>query len=174
MSGCNKSCCSLKKWIGRKVLSTEPFVAEDGEFFPSCTVFVVEKCCRGKWSGCLSLQEVGGKKRWVARASHMHFRLQGESVGPEEGVDDMTHRDVGWAIRKLKERNKVTRTGWSDKNVWLILVEGHEWFTCMGDNLGIERTHRLPFIAVKITDDGFMPWVPSQADMLSEDWEIVE
>lgn len=78
--------------------------------------------------------------------------------------------DFGQAIRALKEGAKVRREGWNGKGMWLILVPAWTYNPGVTPSLGMEK---LPWIGMKTADDKFVPWLASQTDMLSEDWEVV-
>ena len=67
--------------------------------------------------------------------------------------------DFGNAIRALKDGKKVSREGWNGKGMWLALQvpDAHSKMS-------------LPYIYMKTADDKLVPWLASQADMLSEDW----
>ena len=71
-------------------------------------------------------------------------------------------KSFGEAISELKKGNKVTRKGWNGKNMWLGLQvpDAHSKMT-------------LPYIYMKTADNNQVPWLASQTDMLSEDWEVV-
>ena len=71
-------------------------------------------------------------------------------------------KNFGEAISELKKGNKVTRKGWNGKNMWLELQvpDAHSKMT-------------LPYIYMKTADNNKVPWLASQTDMLSEDWEVI-
>ena len=71
-------------------------------------------------------------------------------------------KNFGEAISELKKGNKVTRKGWNGKNMWLELQipDAHSKMT-------------LPYIYMKTADNNQVPWLASQTDMLSEDWEVI-
>ena len=72
------------------------------------------------------------------------------------------NKNFGIAISELKKGNKVTRKGWNGKNMWLELQvpDAHSKMT-------------LPYIYMKTADNNKVPWLASQTDMLSEDWEVI-
>jgi hypothetical protein len=77
--------------------------------------------------------------------------------------------NFGQAIEALKQSKKVARKGWNVKNMCLMYVKSAE----VGyRGIGIIKT--LPWIGIKTVQGGFVPWLASQADMLAEDWVIVE
>ena len=71
-------------------------------------------------------------------------------------------KNFGEAISELKKGNKVTRKGWNGKNMWLELQvpDAHSKMT-------------LPYIYMKTADNNKVPWLASQTDVLSEDWEVI-
>jgi len=82
----------------------------------------------------------------------------------------MESKTLGWALSKLREGRRVCRSGWNDKNMFLELVPAEQWASevCVA-------AERSPFpIAMKTADSKWVPWLASQSDMLSEDWEEVE
>jgi hypothetical protein len=84
-------------------------------------------------------------------------------------VDNMS---FGWAIRQLKAGSSVRRAGWNGKGISLTLQM---------TSVDSEMTH--PYIYIDTTGlqtdnpaapKVIVPWLASQTDMLSEDWELVD
>ena len=71
-------------------------------------------------------------------------------------------KNFGEAISELKKGNKVTRKGWNGKNMWLELQV---------PDANSKMT--LPYIYMKTADNNKVPWLASQTDILSEDWEVI-
>lgn len=71
--------------------------------------------------------------------------------------------DFGSALNCLKRGQKVGRKGWNGKNMWLALQtpDAHSKMT-------------LPYIYMYTAQGDLVPWLASQSDMLSTDWEIVD
>ena len=75
--------------------------------------------------------------------------------------------NFGEALEALKARKKVAREGWNGNGMWLCMIphtnnmwKGFPMQDCIG---------------MKTADDKMQPgWIASQADMLAEDWTIVE
>lgn len=75
--------------------------------------------------------------------------------------------DFDSAILNLKEHYKVVRKGWNGKEMYITLIpagnamyQGYDMQNCIG---------------MKTADNKMQPgWVPSQADMLAEDWIVVK
>lgn len=79
----------------------------------------------------------------------------------------------GDAIKYLKRGLKVARKGWNGKSMFLEYVDPY-----MNRQFELRETEPagtfLPWIGIKTADNGFVPWLASQADMLAEDWVFVE
>jgi len=73
--------------------------------------------------------------------------------------------DFGQAVDLLKKGERVARSGWNGKGMWLShyqpesVYDGYEWY---------------PFIVMKTADDKVVPWLASQTDVLAEDWVELE
>ena len=83
----------------------------------------------------------------------------------------------GEAIEALKKGEKVARSGWNGKGMFLCLAVEIDFRTpadlsCV-QHLEGDLTNDA--IVMKTADDRFVVgWLASQTDMLAEDWEIVE
>ena len=78
------------------------------------------------------------------------------------------------AIKYLKRGLKVARKGWNGKCMYLRYVEPYtDKAYKVTECEPIDGT-LLPYIAMKTADNGFVPWLASQTDMLSEDWVFVD
>ena len=83
----------------------------------------------------------------------------------------------GEAIQALKQGKKVKREGWNGKDMFLFLVPGSQFKVNRAPLLGIypegtEITYQ-PHIDMKTAQGTVVPWVASQSDLLSTDWQIV-
>lgn len=75
--------------------------------------------------------------------------------------------NFGQAIEALKDGNKVSRAGWNGKCMWLCYIHP--------GNAMLHGFDMQPCIGMKTADSKMQPgWLASQADMLAEDWDIVE
>ena len=75
----------------------------------------------------------------------------------------------GEAVKYLKRGYKVTRKGWNGKGMYLFKspkmgCQMYEKYT------GKEINDLQEFIVMKTVDDTLVPWLPSQTDVLTEDW----
>lgn len=82
------------------------------------------------------------------------------------------------ALAALKEGKKVARVGWNGKGMFLFLVPGSLFKVNRPPLLGIypegEVIQYHAHIDMKTAQGYIIPWLASQADMLSEDWVVVE
>ena len=67
------------------------------------------------------------------------------------------------ALTQIKDKKKVSRSGWNGKNMYIFLVPG-------GVKDGVIWRS---YVAMKTVDDEIVPWVCSQSDMLCDDWGLV-
>lgn len=76
------------------------------------------------------------------------------------------------ALESLKQNNKIARTGWNDKNMFLMyyspVAHGTDEFAVNNETFYLQ-----PFILMKTADGTIVPWLASQSDILAEDWVIV-
>lgn len=70
--------------------------------------------------------------------------------------------DFGQAITELKAGKKVCRSGWNGKGMWLGL-QVPDAHSKMGRS----------YIYIHSVDGKLVPWTPSQTDIFSEDWKVV-
>ena len=94
--------------------------------------------------------------------------------------DEEIHLDVhtftfGEAIRRLKVGQKVSRKGWNGKGQYIQLATGISYklgagkiVNCTHEDIGNKA------IAFVGTSGVQMGWLASQADMLAEDWVLIQ
>ncbi|AGK98174.1 DUF2829 domain-containing protein [Clostridium pasteurianum] len=100
------------------------------------------------------------------------LEIDGKDIPIEFSEDVSVKNSFGYALELLKHGKAVKRRGWNGKNMFLSYVTAAEW-NPKHRNLLLGWL-KLGFIAIKTADDYVVPWQPSQADMLTEDWEEVE
>ena len=83
--------------------------------------------------------------------------------------------DFSAALRKVKKGKRIARLGWSGKGQFVILATDIEFRTEADlselQGRGFEGHNALAFFGASGVQVG---WLASQADMLSDDWYIVE
>lgn len=86
--------------------------------------------------------------------------------------DSMT---FGLAIEAAKKGKRIARKGWNGKGQYVELATGIGYVRADGKTVNAEHAaignKALAFVG---TSGVQMGWLASQADMLAEDWEIVE
>lgn len=96
--------------------------------------------------------------------------------------------NFGQAIQALKEGKKVARAGWNGKGMWIVLMPslklpphstqepGAKVNDRTAKHIGVDTPlDSQPYIAMWTAAQQWQPgWLPSQPDILSEDWQIVE
>lgn len=84
----------------------------------------------------------------------------------------------GEAIEALKAGQRVMRAGWNGKGMFLFLVPGSRFKVNRAPLLGIypadTEVQYHAHIDMKTAQGYVVPWLASQADMLDEDWVVVE
>ena len=63
------------------------------------------------------------------------------------------------ALTYLRNGKRVERVEWEGKNMYLMLAT--DW---------VDSENVRLFIAMKTTGGAVIPWLPSPADLLSDDW----
>lgn len=83
--------------------------------------------------------------------------------------------DFGEAIKLLKEGKKLQREGWNGKNQYIELATEISYTNADGEIVNAEHeaigNKAIAFVGTSGVQLG---WLASQADMLAEDWRIVE
>jgi hypothetical protein len=68
--------------------------------------------------------------------------------------------DIGWAVKQMWNGDKVRRTGWNGKGMFLTLVTD-------------VPPDSSPFVSMWTAQQKWQPgWLCSQADLLAVDWEL--
>ena len=77
---------------------------------------------------------------------------------------------IGWAVKQLWNGAAVRREGWNGKGMWLAM-----------QRTGAGNSMTLPFVYIEYPkghpaypDGSRVPWLASQTDLLSVDWEIAD
>jgi hypothetical protein len=73
----------------------------------------------------------------------------------------MELQDIGWAINRLRDGERVFRRGWNGKGQYVRLMHPAE-----------DSDMTLPYIFIRTVQDDYVPWLASQTDILAADWEL--
>lgn len=83
--------------------------------------------------------------------------------------------EFGKAIQLLKEGKKVQRQGWNGKNQYIELATNISYKNTNGEIINVDHNQMgNKAIAFVGTSGVQLGWLASQADMLSEDWKLVD
>ncbi len=85
------------------------------------------------------------------------------------------------ALAQLKAGQKMQRSGWNGKGMWIALQKAYP------DGIPINRNTAeatgiaegtvcrfLPYLMMKTAGGEFVPWLASQTDILAEDWRTAQ
>jgi len=90
---------------------------------------------------------------------------------------DQPVRDIGWAVRQLRNGMPVGREGWNGKGMFLYLVAGSHFSVTCTPLTGIYPAGTVldyrEHIVMRTDQGDFVPWVCSQSDLLAADWDLV-
>lgn len=91
--------------------------------------------------------------------------------------------NFGDAIANLKAGNRVARSGWNGKGMWIALggtpvtLEADKFWNPHSKAHAIANGGKAvvdPYFIMKTAQQSIqMGWVPSQADILADDWQLV-
>jgi hypothetical protein len=85
------------------------------------------------------------------------------------------------ALVEVKQGKKITRKGWNGKGAWVVMMPS--LYLEAGMVNGRTRKHigegvpldSQPYFAMMTSEGKWQPgWIPSQADLFADDWEVVE
>lgn len=84
--------------------------------------------------------------------------------------------NFGQAIEFMKMGAMVCREGWNGKGMFLYYVPKGMYpsRTVVAKKMFGEEVDYAPYIAMKTVQGNVTPWQPSQADVLAEDWLVIE
>lgn len=122
-------------------------------------------------------QEKEGQPGYAVKYDHGYISWSPKDVF-EAAYQPITAMSFGHAVAALKAGHKVARAGWNGKGMFLYLVPGSRFTVNRAPLLGIypEGTEidYHAHIDMKTAQGYCVPWLASQADMLADDWTIVE
>jgi len=71
--------------------------------------------------------------------------------------------DIGWAVKRMFLGNKVCRSGWNGKGMYLELQVPDK-----------NSKMTLPYVYIRTVQGDLVPWLCSQTDLLAIDWQTLE
>ena len=150
----------MKQYIGTKIIQAEPAYRVDGEVFVKANIVP----CGVHTEDGYNVVYPDGYESWSPKDVF------------EAAYRETSGMNFGLAIEAAKMGKKIARAGWNGKNQYVEL--GHDFsYTAPGDipvrpvqHLDI-GSQALVFVGTRGRQVG---WLASQADMLADDWMIVE
>ena len=150
----------MQKYIGTKIIEAVPAIRKGGKVY---------------------------EEGWPIPKS-MDPTEKGYKVRYPDGYESWSPKDVfeeayrptdcmsfGLAIEAMKKGKKVARRGWNGKNQHIELATRISYMTAEGAFVNVEHEAiGNKAIAFCGTSGVQMGWLASQADMLADDWEVVE
>ena len=162
----------MKKYIGTKIINAKPMNRLEYNNFRGWTLPEDEN---GSDEGYLVEYKDGGKPNTTEYSGYVSWspKEQFENAYKESG-----NLSFGDAIAYLKLGFKVARAGWNGKGMWLILQTGSEVTLREGTcyhKAGLKHVKVDPHIDMFTAAGTMQPgWLASQADILSDDWQIIK
>ncbi len=161
----------MKQYIGTKMIKAEPAL----RYSDGTETMVVE----------LGREKTAAEAAFIDRAEmcDMGYRVRYpdgyESWSPkdvfEEAYRPTTGMNFGLAIEAAKMGKKIQRKGWNGKSQYVELATCISYKNAAGAVVNVSHgaigNAALAFVG---TSGVQMGWLASQADMLADDWEIVE
>lgn len=160
----------MQQYIGTKIIHAVPATRYTGDN----RVVVIEKGEKGRIPVFTSLYDVQEGYKVIYADGYTSFSPKDVF---EEAYRPTDHMNFGLAIEALKQGKKISRKGWNGKGMFLFLADNINVHTeadlaCVSH---LEGDLILPSIVMKTADDHFcVGWLASQADMLADDWFIVD
>lgn len=83
----------------------------------------------------------------------------------------------GEAVAALKAGHRVMRSGWNGKGMFLFLVVGQAVTAAINERYGSRKEQEdipvMDAIYMQTADGRLVPWLASQTDILSNDWQVL-
>lgn len=162
----------MKTYIGTKLIQAQPMTRGDYNDYRNWVLPANED---GTDAGYLVEYLDGGKPNDDRHAGYISWSPKAQF---DAAYRDCSGIACGLAIEALKHGARVARAGWNGKGMWLTLVSG--WNGSLTGTLQTSTLVMPPewvgyanFIAMYTADQVLVPWLPSQTDILAEDWVIL-
>lgn len=116
--------------------------------------------------------------RWFGTLHQVATFLNKPASEIKSGVQNFVSKgiDFGHALAALKQGKSIAREGWNGKGMYLYYVPAAS-YAAVTDAARKEFGELVPYgayVAMKTAQNNVVPWQPSQADMVSNDWAILD
>ena len=156
----------MKQYIGSKIVKAWPCyrIPVIGGRYEYCKLDeVVPTCITGQPEDGYRVQYEDGYLSWSPKAVF------------EKAYRETTGLSFGLAIEAAKMGKKIARAGWNGKNQYVELAYCISYKNNAAEIVNVNHCNignkALAFVG---TSGVQMGWLASQADMLADDWQIVE
>ena len=149
----------MKQYIGTKIIQAEPAYRVDGEVFVKANIVP----CGVHTEDGYKVVYPDGYESWSPKDVF------------EAAYRETTGMSFGLAIEAAKIGKKIARAGWNGKNQYVELATRIDYCNTAGDRVNVNHeaigSRAFAFVGTSGVQLG---WLASQADMLADDWKIVE
>lgn len=161
----------MKTYIGTKSIAATPMTRADYNELRGWALPADEN---GGDDGYLVEYLDGGKPNHQDFAGYISWSPKFQFEAAYRETSGLT---FGLAVESLKKGQKLARSGWNGKGMFVFLVAGSTFNVNRAPLLGIfpegtEINYR-PHIDIKNVDGSISTWVPSIGDVMAEDWMVL-
>ena len=150
----------MRQYIGTKIIEAVPAIRKGGKVYEEG--WPIPKSMNPTEEG-YKVRYPDGYESWSPKGVF------------EEAYRPTDCMSFGLAIEAMKKGKKVARRGWNGKNQHIELATRISYMTAEGVFVNVEHEAiGNKAIAFCGTSGVQMGWLASQADMLADDWEVVE
>ena len=150
----------MKQYIGTKIIQAEPAYTVDGEVFVKANIVP----CGVHTEDGYKVVYPDGYESWSPKDVF------------EAAYRETSGMNFGLAIEAAKIGKKIARAGWNGKNQYVEL--GHDFSYIAPGGIPVRPVQHLDIGSQALVFVGTrgrqVGWLASQADMLADDWMIVE
>lgn len=150
----------MKQYIGTKIIQAEPAYRVDGEVFVKANIVP----CGVHTEDGYKVVYPDGYESWSPKDVF------------EAAYRETSGMNFGLAIEAAKMGKKIARAGWNGKNQYVEL--GHDFSYIAPGGIPVRPVQHLDIGSQALVFVGTrgrqVGWLASQADMLADDWMIVE
>lgn len=162
----------MTTYIGTKLVKLLPMSRQEYNDYRGWTLPADED---GADLGYLVEYTDGGKPNDPRHPGYISWSPKAQAELAYRKVDGLS---FGLAIEAMKMGHRVARAGWNGKGMFLFLVKGSRFTVNRPPLLGIypegTEIEYHAHIDMKTAQGYVVPWLASQADMLADDWSVVE
>ena len=153
----------MQKYIGTKIIEAVPAIRKGGKVYEEG--WPIPKSMDPTEDG-YKVRYPDGYESWSPKD------VFEEAYRPTECMN------FGLAIEAAKKGAKITRRGWNGKGMFLYYVPEGRYPARTDAAKSIATADGKvaygAYIAMKTAQGNVVPWLASQTDILSDDWEVVE